>query len=227
MKVSAHAKHVCRTHRVAQADFLAVTSTTTRRDAVAAIRDRINARRNGCCTLRRAMERYDVVARAVAEWSDQRNVGRERRARRRLAPRLTVEQRKVAQIERILGGMRRTASGHAHFRTPAHSGDVTRIFEAVPSGRASAETETSDGEQYSRRCTYRRTDATHIIRASLTDLINVQRSPVPELVDGLLIVGKVRNVETDNCQLSLACGIILVSNSRWLFAIVAFALPFA
>lgn len=194
MKTTPHVRHVCRTHKVAQADFLAVTSTTTngmfsKRDAVAAIRDRINARRNGCCTLKRAMERYDLADRAVTEWADQRNVGRERRAWRQIAPRLTVEQRKVRQIKRILGGMRRTANGGcAHFRPPAHSGDVTRIFESVPTGNASAETVTSRGEQYSRRCTYHRWDATHTIRASLVDLLNVHRSPVPELVDGLLVL---------------------------------------
>lgn len=74
----------------------------------------------------------------------------------------------------------------------SYSGETRYTFTWTEEGNPSAETVTARGDQYSRSCTYRRTDATHLVRLSpeWAPLL-VERADIAEVSarDGMDLIG--------------------------------------
>lgn len=67
------------------------------------------------------------------------------------------------QVQSIVNFVRRQIQHEAALQ---RSGSVEFVIEWTTAARPYTQTLSSSGEQYSRRCTYRKTDATHIVRLS-------------------------------------------------------------
>ncbi len=82
------------------------------------------------------------------------------------------------------------------------SGNVEFVVEWTTAARPYAQTLSSSGEQYSRRCTFRKTDATHIVRLSPEWAAEwTQADAEASMRDGIALVGLKTNREA--CWLSI------------------------
>lgn len=82
------------------------------------------------------------------------------------------------------------------------SGTVEFVIEWTTAARPYAQTLSSSGEQYSRRCTFRKTDATHIVRLSPEWSAEwTQADADASMRDGIALVGLKANREA--CWLSI------------------------
>ena len=171
-----HEKWIAKKHRIALADFqtaLAECRTT----GTQSIRTRVLAR-GGRCTIRKAQQRYDKALAAAAQYCQEHEKGEQRRQLASVRPSLTIDQRRVRQIKRLL----------PFWPGKRYSGDTVWRVRHCDAGVQSADTDTSQGDQYSRGCTYKRTDAHHKMHINLSDLIAARRTPVPLTVDGWMVV---------------------------------------
>ena len=176
-KTKRHISHSAKVARAPVRDALDAYNTLTVADGVAAIRTRTG------CTVKTARERLDA-ARAVVDTvhADQRR-GEKRRANAVTAGVLSIDDRKSLAIRSMMYGL-----GGAGLPGEHYSGDT--LWRVIPVGRpdVGASTLTTSGDQYSRRCTYRRTDATHRLKICLSDLVAARRTPVPASIDGEIVI---------------------------------------
>lgn len=171
-----HIRHAARQAGIAQIDIIAAlecsaTAGTER------IRDEVQ-RRGGKITVKAARARYDAALPIADQVRRDTRRGDNRRYRANRPATPTIEQRKVRQIGRLL----------ADYPGERYSGATEWVIIPCERGKWHAETRARDGEQYSRKCTYRRTDATHRIHVSLADLVAAKATGVPGLIDGQIIV---------------------------------------
>lgn len=91
------------------------------------------------------------------------------------------------QVQSIVNFVRRQIQHEAALQ---RSGSVEFVIEWTTAARPYTQTLSSSGEQYSRRCTYRKTDATHIVRLSHEWAAEwTQEDADASMRDGIALVG--------------------------------------
>lgn len=140
-----------------------------RREAASGIRARIE-KRGGKCTHDEAFRRFDRAADALGVYDDQANLRAARRSargktERRAARRRNLEWRKRHQLRRLTA---------RYWPGGDYSGDTDWELHTTD-GTGSAHTTVRGGEQYSRRCRYQKTNATHRITLNLAHVAAARR----------------------------------------------------
>jgi len=171
-----HIRHIAReaSRGIAAADIEARVAAGTIAGAVEEIRDRIQ-RRGGRCTVAAARERYEAAAQDAEQYLLEQELGAVRRQKARTDQPASIEARKVAQIRRLLDDV------------PGrwYSGETAWVVSSAARGTATAQTETELGDPYPGSGGYgNKTDATHRIRLSLSDLAAARRTGLPRSIDG-------------------------------------------
>lgn len=132
---------------------------------VQAIRD-ANHKRGGAVTLKTARQRLDAAVPVAKQLLDDLEMGRWRQHRAAVET-PSLPERFAAQIAQRL---------RLHAPGGLYSGSTHWDFEH---GSPDAWTDTSQGDTYSGRCTYHRTNATHKIRATLSGLKRIADAGLP------------------------------------------------
>lgn len=173
MSTHTHLAHLARAHGCTLYALKSRIAADTIAEAVAAIRER-------GLTAKAARAAYDAAESAAAQY-DCDQLTHERRVRRAHVATYTLDQRKVRIIERMIS---RDSLPGGHY-----SGCTSWRVEAVAPGMGGASTSTEHGEQYSRRCTYRKTNASHSVSVSVHDLYHARYTlGLPATVDGIPVI---------------------------------------
>ena len=166
--------HAARVNKMTQAAIRAALGAaygqTTKRDAVKSIRD-ATGRRGNPITYAAARGRLDAAAPVARKIAADLRRGDDRRHAAAIPAARTTKERKTAQITAIL-----SEATPGRYLGGRYSGQTSWV---IGSGPPAAKTVTNGGDQYSRRCTYRRTDALHYISTTVSALGRVRDAKVP------------------------------------------------
>ena len=170
-----HHRHIARTAGVRAVALEARLTIGTIHDAVESIR----ATSRIAITRAEARRRYDACAEAAAQFARECESGDARRASRSRPKPRTVGQRLTHAIRALIDGVDMPGD--------RYSGDTAWYIRPCGRGGASASTATEYGDRYSKSCKYSKTDATHIIRLSLSDMVAARRAGLPATIDGWIV----------------------------------------
>jgi len=176
---TSHIRHTAQRAGVAIADLSVIASSGGGvAQTLAAMRD--NLKRRGIeSTIAQARERIEAARPALEQMANDIARGNNRRSRTARKPDLTLTQRTVRQINRLMNAI----------PGERYSGKTTWTCRPIRRGESpTAQTEKSYGEQYSSRCKYSKTDANHAYSVSLSDLIAARATGLPAAIDGWQVV---------------------------------------
>jgi len=143
-----------------------IDARKNKRSAVSDIRQ-ANRRRGGAITYAAAGERLAAALPVASRLVSFREIGMIRRKKAAVEGHKTEKQRLDAAVQRLIG---RPCAGQAFSGSTGWN---------VEYGEPAASTSTWEGDQYSSRCKWKKTCASHQYRATLSGLLRVRRAGLP------------------------------------------------